>query len=136
MCSRKGCDQQGLISLSELCNVPYNGHDTPLRFCEDHVLDMLVRYQRFKDLEQDCDLVRHIRNPWSVFFLRQSDMKVHRLQTRLVEAHMYRMEFQSRITCNNSAGHDHWIQNIQTAAQYCDDRLWHLVTRRKKTYMS
>ena len=120
------------MSLSELSNVVYKGQDTVLLFCEDHVLDMLYRYREFKDLELDYGLLPFIRNPWFVFVLHASDIKLHRLHTLLQEVWLMRTRFQQRLKRQTSSlGHKHWMENILEAAGYCELRLWHPVVYRR-----
>lgn len=133
LCSCIGCNELGRVSLSELSNIVYTGQDTMLTFCEDHVLDMLYHYRRFKDLELDYGLVPFIRNPWSVFCIRANDMELHRLQSLLQDAWIMRTNFQQKLSkMNCSVGHEHWMHNIREAAGYCESRLWHPVVRRKR----
>lgn len=134
LCARKGCSEEGLVSLSELCNIVYRGQDSKLAFCEEHVLDMLARYRRFKLLEEECGLIPIIRNPMMIFFLRYSDMQFHCMRRTLCQTLELRAEFQCRIVCATSSGHDHWMANIKQACEFCDAQLWHTVFRSNRKY--
>ena len=131
-CAKRTCKKKGLISLSELCNSVYNGQDTTLLFCEDHVLQMLFDYKEFKDLEFDYRLVPFIRCPFSIFNSRMSENKLYRLWEMLSKVFGLRKKFQSQIYCKSSIGHDYWLKQIQEAIEYCDMRLWHPVCAKKR----
>lgn len=133
-CCRKSCQNIGLISLSELCNRPYYGPDETLLFCEDHVLEMLFRYQLFKDIE--CDIAHLIKRPYLIpwFYLRNANyLTLHTILQLLQHTLQYRRHFQSLIVTKHSpVGHKHWMENIMEAIALCEQLTWTIVSRKRK----
>ena len=132
-CSKKNCNCLGRISLTELCGTVYNGNDSPLLFCEEHVLEMLYRYRLFKDREEE--FLHYIKYPQLIsqyYLWRATDLKIHMVLRHLRQILKDRQIFQSLIVCRNSSGHDYWLKKIEYAIAICEELTWHVVVRKQK----